>query len=291
MISGILPCHNWAKMGYPWRHAVSCWVRVCDEIILIVSGREQAQQYVHHAIGINEANTRLGITCPLHVRSIHFPPYIDYGSLGSYLLYGSALASNPDWVLALEADYFISPKAGARLRELLINAPAENEVVTARAVTMNYTGTRKLHMTDYRSWFPPYDGFSWERPIGSRPSLGVFPAPFQGVDRFNQQITCEGYIRLRSGKGYGATYHSKMRSLYGDNGFSVLKADVNFEHLLFTKNPEFVAERLKYSYFADQGLKIAQVCGGSGLHDVEYAELSSVYPEYAIREAQLKAMA
>ena len=290
MISGIMPCSKWEETEYPWRQAIACWSRVCDEIILVVSGFSESDFFINEAMRITAENERAGKKCDILVRGIQTPALNDFGSYGAYLMYGACLANNPDWVLAIEADYLISPENGANLRKQLEEAPEDCELVTARAVTMNYTGTRKLYLSDIHRSFPPWDGFVWERPIGCRVGLGIYPGLFCGVDRFNTMNTCEGFIRLKRGESWGKTYHSKNRSLYGDNGFNILNTGLCFEHLTFTKKVERVLGKLNYQdrYFQLQGIGVREVLDGSHDHDVKYAELTEVGLNYADREAKLR---
>ena len=245
MISGIMPCSKWDKIGYPWRQAIPCWSRVCDEIILVIHRFEAAQSFIHIAMQLNEDNRKAGRKCEVSVRSVVMPGLTDFGGYGSYLMYGVGLASNPDWMIAIEADYLIAPDAAVRLRNRILEASSDTELVTARAVTMNYTGTHRVYLIDIHRYFPPWNGFVWERPIASRVSLGVYPGMYSGVDRFNYQNTCEGFIRLRPGGGWGKTYHSKNKSLYGNNGFNILDTGVEFEHLTFTKNVPNILKKME----------------------------------------------
>ena len=289
MISGIMPCAKWDEIGYPWRKAISCWATVCDEIILVVNGFAQAQSFIGEAMRFNDENHRAGKNCNIDVRSIMCPELKDFGGYGSYLMYGICLASDPDWMIAIEADYLISPEAGKRLREKILKAPSETELVTAKAVTMNYTGTRRVFLPDFQNWFTPWDGFSWERPICSRVSMGVFPGMYLGIDRFNYHNTCEGFIRLRKGAPWGATYHSKNIKGYGSNGFKILDTGIEFEHLTFTKNVNNIVEKLKSDdgYFIKQNIGIQEIVNGTHPHGVVYDELSGVKQEYAEREQEL----
>jgi len=290
MISGIMPCSGWDQAGYPWRQAISCWSKVCDEIVLVLSGVAEVHQFIQEAMRLTQEYERIGRKCQILVRSIHTPFLTDFGSYGSYLMYGACLASNPDWVLAIEADFLISPEAGASLRKQLEEAAADRELVVARAVTMNYTGSRMLYLPDLKNWFPPWDGFTWERPIGCRVGLGIYPCIFCGIDRYNFTTTCEGFIRLQRGENWGRTYHSKNRSLYGDNGFKMLNTGLCFEHLTFTKNVEGVVRKanLPDGYFKSQGIGIREILDGSHDYGVMYDELAQVREQYAEMAEQLR---
>jgi hypothetical protein len=292
MISGIMPCARWNEIGYPWRQAISCWSKVCDEIILVLSGPSESSQFIGEATRLMAEYEKIGRKCNILVRSIQTPALTDFGSYGAYLMYGICLASNPDWGLAIEADYLISPENGVKLRKCLEEASDDFELVTARAVTMNYVGSRRLYLPDMLNWFPPYDGFVWERPIGCRIGLGIYPGMFCGIDRDNNHNTCEGFIRLRRGEGWGKTYHSKNRSLYGDNGFRILNTGLDFEHLTFTKNPDRVIAKLDYPdrYFQLQGIGVKEVVEGSHDYGVTYAELKDVQTQYAARELDLRSL-
>ena len=290
MISGIMPCSKWRQIGYPWQQAISCWTRVCDEIILVVDGIPQAQVMLGHVVQLNKMFVQAGSKCDIRVHAIMNPKLDDFGDYGSYLMYGVCLASNPDWMIAIEADYLISPDDAGRLRRAIQEAPQETELVTAKAVTMNYTGTHKVYLPDFKNWFPPRDGFTWERPIASRVSAGIYPGMYLGIDRHNFSNTCEGFIRLRPGPGWGQTYHSKNKMLYGHNGFKILDTGIEFEHLTFTKNVPNILSKMESQdgYYKKQSVDLGVILEGHKPHEVVYQELGTVAMVYADREKELK---
>ena len=290
MISGVMPCSKWDEIGYPWRQAIPCWSRVCDEIILVVDGIPQAKSMFAHLSDLQRTNNRNGVKCNLRVHAVMNPRLEDFGSYGSYLMYGISLASNPDWMIAIEADYLISPDAAGILKKSIVEASLETELVTARVMTMNYTGTSRVYLPDFKNWFIPGDGFTWQRPIASRIGLGVYPGMYCGVDQFNYTITCEGFIRLRSGDGYGKTYHSKNWSLYGNNGFKILDTGIEFEHLTFTKNVMNILKKMEGDdgYYKKQNIGLREILDGHRKQQVIYSELEEVKRDYAKREKELR---
>lgn len=284
MISGIMPCSGWMKTGYPWQLAMRCWARVCDELVVVMYQKKEKDVMFRAAIEAMECSAAEGRKCEVLVRSVSDPPLCDFGSYGSYLLYGVCLASEPDWALSVEADFLISPGEAARLRQAL-EKPG-GEIVTARAVTMNYLGTRKLFNLDFKKWYTPFDGFMWDRPIGCRPKAGMFPVPFGGVDRNNFQVNCEGYIALRPGR-WGLSFNSKFLN-HNPVGFDVLRTGVEFEHLTFTRLPECVSAKLSHPYMKACAIDVARVLEGSEPYGRDYADLRQVAADYAKHAAALK---
>lgn len=287
MISGIMPCNNWDLTGYPWKSAIRCWSMVCDEIIIVAS------QYLEAIKIIKWVGGQKGVFngCNILIRSIKEPSLVGFGGYGSYLLYGCCLASNPDWVIAIEADYLIDPDEALKLRSSILSAPDNSEIILAGAVTMNYTGTRKIYMPDFSVWFPPWDGFTWQRPIGSRIGNGVYPTPFNGIDRFNYQTTCESFIRMRKGNTWGQTFPSKRLKVHSkDTGFVVHQTGVTFEHLTFTKSCENIRRKMisDDGYFKKQGINIGTILNGTHDYNVRYHEIELVGEQYSKRADELR---
>ena len=97
---------------------------------------------------------------------------------------------------------------------------------------------------------------------------------------------------MRPGDGWGKTYHSKNKVLYGNNGFSILDTELEFEHLTFTKNVANIVEKLKSDagYFVKQGIGLREILNGNLKNAVTYEELGQVQRDYADREKELRAM-
>lgn len=283
MISGIMPCSGWTRTGYPWRLAMRCWARVCDELVVMTHHCGESDELFKAAAEVVQASTAEGRKCDVFVRSVDDPPLVDFGSYGSYLFYGICIASDPDWALAVEADYLISPGEAAKLRAALL-LPG-GEVVMAKAVTMNYLGTRKVFNPDFQRWYTPFDGFSWDRPIGCRPGLGVFPAPFNGVDRANLQVNCEGYVALRRGR-WGSSFNSKFLN-HNPFGFDVLRTGAEFEHLTFTRFARCMPGKLSHQYMKACGMTAERVLAGDEAYGRDYAELRQVASDYAEQAEEL----
>ena len=182
MISGVMPCSGWLKTGYPWELAIRCWVRVCDEIVIVTHGTED-----RHWLSVVEKKYR-----KVKVVVIQGPPLDSFPTYGAYLLYGIFYCRRPSWVINIEADYLISPTAAKALKAALVAAKPHYEIVMAQAVTLNYDGSKTLYKPEFARWFPPKDGVTWDRPIGCRPSRGVLPIPFSGWDRDRYECNCEG---------------------------------------------------------------------------------------------------
>jgi hypothetical protein len=213
------------------------------------------------------------------VRAIQDPPLVGFGGYASYLVYGICLATEPDWVLAVEADFLISPREAEKLRKALIESSPAMELVMAKAVNLNYDGTKKLHCPDFKKWYTPFDGYTWDRPIGCRPRLGMFPAPFNGISRENVQVNCEGYICLRPGK-WGTTFNSKFLN-NNPNGFQILRTDCQFEHLQFSRSPQSLITKLSHPYWIQCQMGIRKVLAGSEPYPIEYQELTEIKSDYA----------
>jgi len=278
MISGIMPCSGWLKTDYPWKQALRCWARVCDEIVIVTYRYSEVGALFQAAEEIHRKSTEEDHRCEVNVRAIYDPPLIGFGGYASYLMYGLFLAQEPDWMLAVEADYLISPLEAKRLRDFLLNASPQSEVVMARVLTLNYDGTSKLYNPDFKNNFPPYDGYVWDRPIGCRPKLGVFPAPFNGVDRQNVQITCEAFVRLRKG-AWGHSFNSKFLN-HNPMGFDIVRTDVTIEHLSFTRSGSSLISKLKHPYFVDCSLTVDRVLAGDEPYFVSYPELQEIPGKY-----------
>jgi len=265
-----------------------CWARVCDELVVVTHQCGESDELFQAADEVVRASTAEGRKCDVFVRSVDDPPLVDFGSYGSYLMYGICIASDPDWALAVEADFLISPGSAARLREELTCAMPGREVVMAKAVTMNYLGTRKVFNPDFKKWYVPFDGFSWNRPIGCRPKLGVFPAPFNGVDRANLQVNCEGYVALKPGR-WGSSFNSKFLN-HNPFGFDVLRTAVEFEHLTFTRFARCMPGKLAHQYMQACGLTAERVLAGDEAYGMDYAELRQVAVVYAGQAEELAKM-
>lgn len=259
---------------------------MCDEIV-VVAGNQAEMNALFCEAGKAVAYSEMeGRKCDVKVRMVQQPALTDFGSYGSYLLYGICmLEHDPDWVLSIEADYLISPGEAVRLREALEGAPAVAEVVTARATTLNYEGTRKLFNPDFKNNFTPRDGYSWDRPIGCRPGNGVFPIPFGGVGRHNIIMNCEGFIRLRQG-GWGETYNSKFMD-HNPYGLNLLRTGIEFEHLTFTREPQSLVKKLEHEYFVTCGLGVKRVIEGDEPYLRRYPDLDEVAERYLHHLASL----
>lgn len=272
MISGVCAMSNVDSIGYPWKGAILSWSRVCDEIVLIFNGPEEALSYQDQvdALNVQIAKDRV---CPVHIRSAGVG-----GSRGALLMAGICLASDPDWVILLEADYFISPAWAKNLRETLQGSDKDREVVLANAVTLGTTAETMLYVPDFENSFPPKTGYSYYRPIGCRPKRGVFPSFFAGVDRRNILINIEGMIRLQSGK-WGDTFNTKFMG-HNPFGFALLDTDVVFEHLMFSRRLPFLKGRLHHPYWTANEITPVKLLDGKPYRQ-RYPELDQVKSDYA----------
>jgi hypothetical protein len=283
MISGILVFSEIKKMGYPWVSAVLSWARVCDEIVFVVPGYQQAMQYLPEIQAVEGQIASMGLKCNLLVRSFTAPYDVQ-----TYAFFGICMASDPDWALLLEADYLISPFWAGHLRQVLLDAPPESEIVMANAISLNHNGTGVLYVEDYRRSFPPKDGISYYRPIGSRPKLGVFPSVYLGVDRFNYMTDAEGFIRIRAGH-WGDSFNSKFLN-HNPYGFSILRTDVVIEHLMFTRSLDIVKARLAYEYWVKNQITPEKLLKCPP-YTLRYPNLDRVKDDYAWLDDEMKKMA
>jgi hypothetical protein len=263
-----------------------CWARVCDELVVVTHAMRDVEAMMTEADVVGRASEAEGRRCEVLVRSVVDPPLVGFAGYGSYLLFGAFMASDPDWVLAVEADYMISPGEAARLRAALEGSKAD--VVMARAVTLNYGCTRKVFCRDFTRWFPPYDGFSWDRPIGCRPAAGVFPTPYNGTDRGNLTANCEGYMAVRKGK-WGLSFNSKFLN-HNPHGLDLLRTDVEFEHPQFTRSGKSLLGKLRGDYFVQCGIGLRSVLEGDEPYSRRYEELDRVAADYATQEDVIRKM-
>lgn len=279
MISGIMPCSGWIATRYPWQFALRTWARVCDEIVIVAYGMSEVPCLLAGAREATEYSQREGRRCEVHVRSIQEPPLVGFGGYGAYLNYGICFLENPEWVLAVEADYMISPQEAARMRSVLAGCAPDRELLMARCVTLCYDGRNKLYNPDFKNNFQPRDGYVWYRPIGCRPDRGIFPVPFSGLGKRNEIVNCEGFVRLRKG-GWGDTFNSKFLA-NNPWGFNLLDTDLEFEHLSFTRDHQSLAKKLQHEYFVACGLDARRVLDGDEYYPRRYPELEYIPVAYS----------
>lgn len=262
---------------------------MCDEIVVIAHGKGETPELFRGAADAIRQSEEEGRRCEVRIRTIHEPPLIGFGGYASYLMYGICLASEPDWILAVEADYMISPAEAGKLRKVLLESTPDAELVMARAVNLNYDGTRKFYSPDFKNWFTPHDGYAWDRPIGCRPSLGIYPCTFNGIARDNAQINCEGFISLRPGR-WGDSFNSKFMN-HNPYGFNIIRTNVQFEHLQFTRFPQSLIAKISQQYWISCKAGIGHVLNGDEPYDLEYKELTEVRPSYLDHIEALRVLA
>jgi hypothetical protein len=252
---------------------------VCDELILVTHGLAEVEGLLE-GIGDERANSeRAGRLCDIRVKVVEEPALVGFGGYGAYLLYGTVMASEPDWMLAVEADYLISPEEAGRFREILNGAALSRELVMAKVVTLNFDGTKKVYNPDFKKWYVPHDGYVWDRPVGCRPKRGIFPAPYGGVDGNNVQMNCEGYVCMRPGK-WGHSFNSKFLN-HNPSQFDIERTDVVVEHLTFTRDARALVSKLNNPYFYDCCMTLGRVVDGDEPYQADYAELRQVAADYA----------
>lgn len=268
MISAIMPCSGWIQTGYPYKQAVKCWSRVCDEVVIISYGKSETDALWKSLSSI--AN--------VVIRSVSAPPLDSFATYGTYLLIGLFYCNSPDWVLSVEADFLISPEQGNVLRHTLNNAGKEKEIFMADVATLNYDGTKELYQSEFRNYFPPFNGHIWHRPIGYRPSSGILPVPFEGVDVCNVICNCEGMISLRHDK-WGKSFNSKFMN-HNPHGFDLLRTNLRIDHLTFTRFPNQLRKKLSHPHWKENGVTVDGVVKGDEPLSFLYSELEEVKSEY-----------
>jgi len=276
MVSGVCVMSDVERIGYPWKGAIHSWSRVCDEILLVFGSHEEAMGYQDQVNLIGKQIASEGRDCPVLIRSVEVGN-MDGQGRGALLMAGICLASNPDWVMLLEADYFISPPQAKSLRDSLLGSK-DKEIVLANAVTLGTTAETMLYVPDFERSFPPRNGYSYYRPIGCRPKCGVFPSFFAGVDRRNILTNIEGMIRLQPGK-WGDTFNTKFMG-HNPLGFALLDTDVVFEHLMFTRRGKFLQERLRHPYWSANEITPTKLFNGKPYLQ-RYPELDRIKDDYA----------
>ena len=269
MISAVMPCSGWATTGYPYKQALKCWSRVCDEVIIVVHGRNEAEELIQATAAFPN----------VHIRSVAAPSLDSFAAYGTYLLIGLFYCNDPDWVLSVEADFLISPEQGKILRDTLNSAGEEQEIFMADVVTLSYDGTKETYQSEFKTFFPPNDGYTWHRPIGYRPKRRIFPIPFEAVDASGVQANCEGMISLQSGK-YGLSFNSKFMN-HNPHGFNLLRTNVRIDHLTFTRFPENIRKKLSHPHWAANGVTVGGIVEGNWTLSPSYPELKEVAAEYS----------
>jgi hypothetical protein len=277
MISAIMPCSGWATTGYPYRQALKCWSKVCDEIIIVVHGKREAEDIIQATVDFPN----------VFVRFIASPPLDSFATYGIYLLIGLFYCHEPDWALSIEADFLISPEQGRILRDTLNSASEEQEIFMADVMTLNYDGTKELYQSEFKKFFCPNDGYVWHRPIGYRPKRGIFPIPFEGTDANNVIVNCEGMISLQSGK-YGLSFNSKFMN-HNPYGFNLLRTNVRIDHLTFTRFPNALRKKLSHPHWASNEVTARGIVEGNWTlpPDCSYPELEEVTAEYSLMISEL----
>lgn len=256
MISGIVPLVHAEKLGFPWKQAILSWMDVCDEIICITFRNPDLS-----AIALCEFVEQHP---KLKLMALDSPKDFE-----TYRFLGYHFCSNPNWVVHFDADYIISPSEALKLRETILKARYDTDIITYTLTYLNYNATKTVYIPQLEINQTPRNGYQGEYPLIVNPRRQMFICNYAGVTQKNVQCNYESVMCLRPGDKWGKTYNTKFL-LDNPYQFNILRTDINVEHLSFSLDRMALAKKLSHQYWVDQMIDMRHVITGYQPYNISY---------------------
>lgn len=237
MISGITTALNLDFHGFPYDLAIRTWLNVCDEIIVVTDPKEHSlDKLLNWASQFGDKVKIRGVNSPRNFEVFRFLGYM--------------FCNNPNYVVHFDLDYLISPTDAALLRNTILSAADDTDIITYKLCYLNYYATHTTWIPKQRE-VPPHDGTHGEYPLVVNPRRQIFIAPYEGVTEDNLLINYESIICLRPDK-WGKTYNTKYLKSANPFRFNIVESNATVEHLFWFLKPDALKKKLSHPYWVDQ---------------------------------------
>ena len=267
MISGIVPIFDAKGMGLPYLQSIEAWADVCDEIIVVTSPKDPG---LADMIGLIE---KIKSKCNLKIRGVQRPADFEV-----YRVLGYFFTKEPGWVVHFDGDYLISPDEAAKLRQAILSAPEDTDILTYVLVYLNYDATKTFETEEMKKWWPPHDGFRAEFPFVLNQKRGMSISPFEGQTEGGHYVNMEGVMSSQADK-WGATFNTKFMN-HNPYGFNIVRSGVQVEHLTWSMNKERAFRKANEGNHVGGGVGWEKVRDGDSVWDASYPILDMVRETY-----------